>query len=147
MITLNDLITRFNKDNELAELTDRENYADIDVAVVNMAIRDAEGVVESYLNAVGLVKRSLGGELLYTGGVIVPEALKSKTCDIARWYLHDDQVTTEVQKRYDEAIKWLERVQKNPAMLTGIDDKNGNTDGINSGIYTMPSPVPTIWDE
>ena len=24
MITLNDLITRFNKDNELAELTDRE---------------------------------------------------------------------------------------------------------------------------
>lgn len=145
MITLNDLITRFNKDNELAELTDRENYADIDVAVVNMAIRDAEGIVESYLNALGLVKRSLTGELLYTGGVIVPEALKSKTCDIARWYLHDDQVTTEVQKRYDEAIKWFERVQKNPAMLTGIDDKNGNTDGINSGIAVMANPIPNMW--
>lgn len=147
MITLNDLITRFNKDNELAELTDRDNYADIDITVVNTAIQDAEGIVESYLNAVGLVKRSLVGELLYTGGVIVPEALKSKTCDIARWYLHDDQVTTEVQKRYDEAIKWFERVQKNPAMLTGIDDKNGNTDGINSGIYTMPNPVPNMWKD
>ena len=145
MITLQDLITRFNKDNELAELTDHENYSDIDVTVVNTAIRDAEGIVESYLNAVGLVKRSLTGELLYTGGVIVPEALQSKTCDIARWYLHDDQVTTEVQKRYDEAIKWFERVQKNPAMLTGIDDKNGNTNGINSGIYVMANPVPNQW--
>lgn len=145
MITLNDLITRFNKDNELAELTDRDNYADIDVTVVNTAIQDAEGIVESYLNALGLVKRSLTGELLYTGGVIVPEALKSKTCDIARWYLHDDQVTTEVQKRYDEAIKWFERVQKNPAMLTGIDDKNGNTDGINSGIAVMANPTPNMW--
>lgn len=147
MITLQDLITRFNKDNELAELTDRENYTDINVTVVNTAIKDAEGIVESYLNAVGLVKRSLVGELLYTGGVIVPEALKSKTCDIARWYLHDDQVTTEVQKRYDEAIKWFERVQKNPAMLTGIDDKNGNTDGINSGIYVMANPVPSMWKD
>ena len=145
MITLNDLITRFNKDNELAELTDRDNYADIDVTVVNTAIQDAEGIVESYLNAVGLVKRSLDGELLYIASATVPEVLQSKTCDIARWYLHDDQVTSEVQKRYDEAIKWFERVQKNPAMLTGIDDKNGNTDGINSGIAVMANPTPNMW--
>lgn len=145
MITLNDLITRFNKDNELAELTDRENYADIDVAVVNMAIRDAEGVVESYLNAVGLVKRSLDGELLYIKSTTVPEALIANTCDVARWYLHKDQITDTVQKRYDEAKDWFKLVMKNPAMLTGIDDRNGNTDGINSGIAVMANPTPNMW--
>lgn len=145
MITLTDLTTRFD-DDELAELTDRESYASIDTTVANTAIRDAEAEVESYLNTVGLVKRTLTGELVYIKSAVLPESLALKTCDIARYYLHDDAVTETVQKRYDQAIKWLEKVQKNPAMLTGITDSNGNTDGINSGIAVIPNPVPSMWN-
>lgn len=54
MITLAHLQTRFDKDNELAELTDREHSTTIDVDVVNAAIRDAESEAESYSKRHGL---------------------------------------------------------------------------------------------
>lgn len=146
MITLTDLIDRFGE-SEIAQLTDRENYSDIDMAVVNRAITDAQSDVESYLNATGLVSRNAKGELVYTPRQAVPKSLIIKTCDIARWYLHDEQITDTVQKRYDEAMAWLRLVMKNPSMLTGLTDTDGNTDGINSGIYVMPNPVPNMWED
>ena len=146
MITIDDLLTRFNKDNELAELTDREHYENIDINVINTAIRDAEAEVETYLNTLGLVKRNRLGNLIYTYATTIPEALILKTCDIARYYLHDDQVTDVVQKRYDQAVKWFEKVQKNPAMLTGITEGVGNTEMANSGVFVMPNAVPSMWD-
>ncbi len=146
MITIADLVERFDED-EIAQLTDEETREVIDPVKVQRAISDAEGKVESWLNAIGVVKRSLTGELLYIKSATVPEALIANTCDVARWYLHKDQITNPVQKRYDEAKDWFKSVMKNPAMLTGIDDKNGNTDGINSGIYVMPNPVPSMWTD
>lgn len=143
MITLDDLITRFGAD-ELAQLTDREQYQVIDAAVVAKAIADAESEVESYLNAVGLVKRDAAGVLLYAAPV-VPKPLIIKTCDIARYYLYENGVTAIVKERYEQAIAWLKLVMKNPSMLTGATDRNGNTDGINSGIYVLPNPVPSHW--
>lgn len=146
MITIDDLVERFDEE-EIAQLTDEETREVIDPVKVQRAIADAEGKVESWLNAIGVVKRSLTGELLYIKSTTVPEALIANTCDVARWYLHKDQITDTVQKRYDEAKDWFKLVMKNPAMLTGIDDKNGNTDGINSGIAVMPNPVPSMWKD
>ena len=146
MITIDHLIERFDEE-EIAQLTDEETREVIDPVKVQRAIADAEGKVESWLNAIGVVKRSLTGELLYIKSTTVPEALIANTCDVARWYLHKDQITDTVQKRYDEAKDWFKLVVKNPAMLTGIDDKNGNTDGINSGIAVMPNPVPSMWKD
>ena len=144
MITIDHLIERFDEE-EIAQLTDEETREVIDPVKVQRAIADAEGKVESWLNAIGVVKRSLTGELLYIKSTTVPEALIANTCDVARWYLHKDQITDTIQKRYDEAKDWFKLVMKNPAMLTGIDDRNGNTDGINSGIAVMANPTPNMW--
>lgn len=146
MITLTDLTDRFGEA-EIAQLTDRESYQEIDMDVVNRAIFDAESEIESYLNTAGLVSRNQQGDLVYTKSPIAPKSLIIKACDICRWYLHDEQITHTVQKRYDEAIAWLKLVMKNPSMLTGLSDGNGNTQGVNSGICVVPNPVPNMWKD
>ena len=145
MITIADLVERFDAD-EIANLTDEETGEVIDPVKVQRAISDAEGRVESWLNAIGVVKRSPTGELLYIKSATVPEALIGNTCDVARWYLHKDQITDEVQKRYDEAKDWFKLVMKNPAMLTGISQSEESNNPV-SGVYVMPNPVPTMWTD
>ncbi len=145
MITIQDLIDSFDED-ELAQLTDSDTGEIIDPIKVNKAIEHAEGQVESWLNTIGVVKRSLTGELLYIKATTVPKALIGNTCDVARWYLHKDQITDVVQKRYDEAKSWFMLVIKNPAMLTGVVDGVGNTAMANSGVFVMPLPTPSMWD-
>ncbi len=142
MITLDDLKTRFGSD-ELIALSDRQGRDVIDVKVINKAISDATAEVASYLLPTGLVKFNDTG-VVYVGSVM-PKALTIKTCDIARYYLHDDNLTETVEKRYKQAIDWLKLVQKNPAMLTGVNDNNGDNQNVNSGIYVMPNPKPNEW--
>ncbi len=139
MITLDDLKTRFGSD-ELIALSDRQERDVINVKVINKAINDATEEVASYLLPTGLVKFNDTG-VVYVGAVM-PKALTIKTCDIARYYLHDDNLTDTVIRRYEEAIKWLKLVQKNPAMLAGVSDSNGDNQNANSGIYVMPNPKP-----
>lgn len=142
MITVTDLTTRFGED-EIAQISDKEHYSTIDIEVVNKAIFDAETEAESYLNAIGLVSRNADGELVYRGQA--PQPLIIKMCDIARYYLYDDAVTSLVEKRYERALKWLERVQNNPEMLTGLP-KNSTSQN-QSSIVVMPNPKPSLWDE
>ncbi len=142
MITLDDLKTRFGSD-ELIALSDRQGRDVIDVKVINKAISDATEEVASYLLPTGLVKFNDTG-VVYLGAVM-PKSLTIKVCDIARYYLHDDNLTETAEKRYDEAIKWLKLVQKNPAMLTGVSDSNGDNQNANSGIYVMPNLRPNEW--
>lgn len=145
MITLTDLTDRFGED-ELAQLTDREAYQDIDIVVVNRAISDAESEVESYLNMTGLVVRNMAGELVYVKSPSVPKPLVIKTCDIARYYLYESGVTGIVKERYDQAIEWLKLVMRNPVMLTGVTATTGST-ASNSGIAVMAAPPPPYWIE
>ena len=79
MISLQDLIDRFGE-TELANLTDKENYAIIDETVINHAISDAVAEVVGYLNPTGLI---VNGVYAHTP----PKSLVLKTCDIARYYL------------------------------------------------------------
>ncbi|STZ63919.1 Mu-like prophage protein gp36 [Moraxella lacunata] len=138
MITLQDLIDRFGE-NELANLTDKENYTVIDETVINHAISDATAEVVGYLNPTGLI---VGGAYLGTP----PKSLILKTCDIARYYLYENGVTDIVEKRYQQAIDWLLLVQKNPSMLTGLSETGANN-GVKSGIAVKPNPVPSLWSE
>ncbi|MFB2539123.1 phage protein Gp36 family protein [Acinetobacter sp. c3-l95] len=138
MITLDDMITRFGEE-ELAELTDRQNYQIIDVAVVNKAIADAISEAESYLNATGLVSRHQG-VLQYQLGA-VPQPLVIRLCDMARYYLHDDSVTPVVKERYEQAIAWLKLVIKNPTMLTGVTI----TQGKSTAIAVIANAKPDMW--
>ena len=109
MITQADLIERFGAE-EIARLSDHDEYRTINAAVVEKAITDAVAEVNSYLAPVGLV------------GITPPKALVLKACDIARYYLHEDGATEIVRERYKQAIAWLKEVMKNPSMLTGMGD-------------------------
>lgn len=136
MITLQDMIDRFGE-TELAELTDRKNYTTINPVVINKAIDDAISEAVGYLNPTGLI---VGGEYVGTP----PKSLVLKVCDIARYYLYENAVIDIVDKRYTQAIKWLQLVQENPKMLTGEQDDN-HGHGLNSGIAVIPNPTPDMW--
>lgn len=141
MITLQDLISRFGE-SELAKLTDRQNYQVIDNEVIDRAIDDASSEVATYLQPAGLVEVNRLGNVVYLPSTKVPNALVLKTCDIARYYLYENGTTEIVEKRYDDAIKWLDKVKKDPTMLTGPIVNNTNTGG---GIAVIPNPVPNIY--
>ena len=95
-----DLITRFGEQ-ELIELTNREEESTGEIidTVLNMAINDAEALVNSYIR--GRVPLPLSD---------VPQPIPKITADIARFYLHGDHLTDTVEKNYDEAISWLKSV-------------------------------------
>lgn len=134
MITLQDMIDSFGE-NELAELTDRKNYTTINQVVINKAIDAAISEAMGYLNPTGLI---VGGVYVHTP----PKSLVLKVCDIARYYLYENAVIDIVDKRYTQAIKWLQLVQENPKMLTGEQDDNH---GLNRGIAVIPNPTPDMW--
>lgn len=136
MINLQDMIDRFGE-TELAELTDRKNHSVIDEVVIDKAIADAVSEVVVYLNPTGLI----------AGGVYVgtpPKSLVLKICDIARYYLYENGVIDIVDKRYTQAIKWLQLVQENPKMLTGATHDAGENN-VNNSIAVMPNPEPNMW--
>lgn len=140
MITLQDLIDRFGE-SELAKLTDRESYQVIDETVIDRAISDAVGEVASYLRPAGLVSVDAQGNVTYLHSAKLPAALSLHTCNIARYYLYENGTTEIVDKRYDDALKWLNKVKNDPTMLTGPTTVT-NTGG---GISVMPNPVPDYW--
>lgn len=127
MITLDDLIERFGEE-EISALSDHDGGAALNPAVVNRAIADAEAEVASYLAPAGLV------------GIAPPKALVIKTCDIARYYLHQDGATETVKERYRQALAWLKEVMRNPAMLTGMGDTKPSVS--QSGIAVRPNALP-----
>lgn len=143
MITLQDLIDRYGE-RELIQLTNEQPRPDsvIDTTVIDRAISDAVGEVASYLRPAGLVGVDALGNVIYTHSDELPAELALKTCDIARYYLYDNGVIDIVQTRYDTATKWLDKVKKDPSMLTGPVTKPSN----NSTVYVIPNPVPTLWD-
>ena len=143
MITLQDLIKRFGE-NEIAKLSDKVNYQVIDETVVATAIKDAEGDVASYLRPVGLVSKDALGNLVYRNGAEIPDDLIKHTCNIARYELYDNGTTDIVEKRYDDAIKWLDKVKKDPTMLTGPIAELPNASG---GISVIPNIVPSIYQD
>lgn len=97
--TRQNLIDRFGEQ-ELIQLTDRDNLGVISDAVLNQAISDADAEINGYLTAYTLPLAT------------VPANLVRIACDVTRYYLYDDAVTEQVKTRYDSAIKYLVQVAR-----------------------------------
>ena len=110
--TPQDLIDRFGED-ELTQLTDRDALGTLDHAVIERAIDDATAEIDSYLG--GRYQLPLNP---------VPRILTTYAADIARYRLYDEAAPDQVQRRYDDAQKFLRAAAKGEITL-GIDAKGG----------------------
>jgi len=97
--TKQDMIDRFSEQ-ELIDVTDREQLMLINDVVLDQAISDAAAEIDSYLGRYDLPLS------------VVPPVLVRLSCDIARYFLYDDMPTEQVTKRYEVAIKFLLNVAK-----------------------------------
>ncbi|MCK9622001.1 MAG: DUF1320 domain-containing protein [Methylobacter sp.] len=109
--TKQNLIDRFGEA-ELIQLTDENNLGVINDTVLTQAITDADADINSYLTAYPLPL------------VTIPANLVRIACDIARYYLFDDQVVSQVETRYNNAIKYLQMVAK--GQITIAPDTSGD---------------------
>lgn len=117
--TAQNMIDRF-EESELVQLTDRSDAGVIDQVVLAKALADADAKIDGYL--AGRYSLPLS---------VVPKVLELYACDIARYLLHDNHATDQVTKRYDDAIKFLERVA-NGQISIGVNDV-GQTPPVNDG--------------
>lgn len=89
--TQQDLIDRFGED-ELIQLTDRNDVGVIDSAVVDAATNRAGNKVDRYCRDRYLLPLNPAVDVL------------DIACDLSRFYLYEDHATEEVEKRYDTAL-------------------------------------------
>jgi len=106
--TQQDLVVRYGE-LELIQLTDREGLLGaIDTAVLNAALADASAEIDAYLRD--------GGYAIPLAQV--PQTLTRHACQMARHYLYDGLRPEQVQKDYQESLRWLERVAAGQVRLT-----------------------------
>lgn len=119
--TVADLVARFGE-RELVQLTDRENIppSEVDADLVETKIGDASAFVDGYvgqryrLPLAGCAKPDGAGGVEY----VAPPVLARITCDLARYYLHDDLAPeNEVYRRYKAAVRELESIADGAALL------------------------------
>lgn len=128
-----DMVSRFGIE-ELAELTDRDGSAGVSGIVdnvLNRAIDDAGATIDGYLG--GRYDLPLA---------VVPRVLTRTACDLARYYLYDEQLGEEHQaaKRYAEAISYLEKVGRGVLQL-GLDRNNARPETSNTAVMTSAGSV------
>lgn len=120
-----DLIERFGEAELLAIARDESGMA-IDTAVVERACEDASGEIDGYVSAAGYpVPLSP-----------VPRIVIANACDIARYRLYDEHATDQVQKRYDDAVKFLRSVSRGEVKLgisTGPSSSSAGSVHMNPG--------------
>ena len=119
-----DLIARFGED-ELQAIA-RDASGEIDDAAVDRACDDASGEIDGYVSAAGYpVPLSP-----------VPRIVTAYACDIARYRLYDEHATDQVQKRYDDAVKFLRSVSRGEVKLgisTGPSSSSAGSVQMNPG--------------
>lgn len=103
--TAQDLIDRYGED-ELVHITDRLGSGQIDAAVVSGALADAEAIIDGYL--AGRYPLPLAS---------VPPNLVLLACTLARYQLWANRASEEIRQRYEDAIRYLERVASGSILL------------------------------
>ena len=93
-------------ENELIQLTDRNNLGVIDAVVLAKALANADAKINSYLTHYVLPLS------------IIPANFELMACDIARFYLFKDAVPDVVKARFADAIKYLEQVSAKKIVLS-----------------------------
>ncbi|HCT7632566.1 TPA: DUF1320 family protein [Citrobacter koseri] len=98
--TRDDMVKAFGE-KECVSLTDREFTGEIDDGVLNNALAQASAEIDGYLCGRYPVP--------WTD---TPRVLTGRCCDIARYQLcgAGTQMTEEIRVRYEDAIRFLERV-------------------------------------
>lgn len=125
--TQSDMVQRFGE-SELLHLTDPTGSGTVDGALLDLALTDATGEVDSYLS------------MVLTAPLTVPTArVVSVTCDIARYRLYAlaGGEPEQVQERYDAAIRWLRDVAKGSAKL-GVEPPAGEAPALGSALAATP---------
>ena len=95
----------------LADLQARYSVMDLsefNTEALEAAVADANGLVDSYVP--GIYPRPLP---------LVPEALKGAACDIARLRLYQSEAPDFMQKRHDNALRYLIDIANGRATLPG----------------------------
>ena len=119
--TLQDLIDEFGED-ELIRLTDRVGAGVVDQTVVDRATARADRTINRYLVRANLPLAS--------------DDVVDLACDIARFFLYDDQPTTTVSDRYDRAIEQLKAMARGDVGLASTT--GASTSVINTPDYIAP---------
>ena len=104
--TASDMVTQFTE-LEIAQLTDtsNQNPPAIDSVVLDQNIWIASSEIDARL-------KSVGSPFSETSGI-----LTKVCCDIARYYMYDDNMNEQVKVLYENAIKFLDRVVNGEAGL------------------------------
>lgn len=96
-----------------AYTTEEAARAAVGLTVVSRALQDADDTINSYLSG------------RYTLPLApVPAVLERVACELARYFLYDDQVTDVIKERYTANLKWLYEVAKGAVSL-GADAASG----------------------
>lgn len=124
-----DMVARFSLV-ELIQLTDRDHTAsEVDADVLERALADADAEVDARLQARYALPLAS-----------VPRLLVNIACDITRYRLMDDRATDQVTRRYDDAIKLLDRIAKGQLSL-GLDAAATATPVVDGPAYTAAPRV------
>jgi phage gp36-like protein len=127
-----DMVARFGEQ-ELIQLTDRENREAIVSEVLERALDDAEAEINSYL--------STRYQLPFLDP---PAVLKRLACDIARYCLYDERATETVTQRYEAAVKMLRAFADGKATLGLLSTQQEPSPTVSTGPeYFSQAPVFT----
>lgn len=109
--TQDDILEQLDED-VLIQLTDDDNVGVVDDDVVTRAIADADALIDSYCGTRCPVPFST-----------VPDIIRKLSVEIAIYHLYGRRrgAPEDRQKRYDDAVKFLENVSKKLVSL-GADD-------------------------
>lgn len=125
-----DMVERYGEQ-ELIQLTDRNNTGAIDATVLDRALADASAEIDGYLAS--------RYQLPLT---TIPTVLVRVCSDIARYHLHDDNIPDPVDTRYKSAVDLLRQVSLGRVSL-GVSD-TGDTPTSNDGADIQSGG--RIWD-
>ncbi|MCB1833935.1 MAG: DUF1320 domain-containing protein [Geminicoccaceae bacterium] len=117
--TIQDMLDRFGE-RRLLDLTDRDGNGAIDAAVIDLALADADALIDSY------VGRRYGLPL-----DPMPAVLRQIAVDIAFFRLQPATVSEDVRKRYEDAQAFLQDFGAGKATLdvAGISSEQAATGG------------------
>ncbi|MCH8500154.1 MAG: DUF1320 family protein [Marinobacter sp.] len=125
-----DMIERFGEA-ELIRLTDRDHTGAIDTDVLDRALLDAAAEIDGYLAA--------RYQLPLTS---TPLVLVRVCADLARYFLHDDNLPETVEARYKAALDLLKRLASGQVSL-GLSE-SGESPESNDGAEMQSGG--RIWD-
>lgn len=110
--TLDDLVALFGED-ELIQMTSRDQLKTIDEDKINRVIEQAQEEINGYISI--RIKLPID---------VIPPILNRISCNIARYRLYDDRVIDEVEKRYKDELALLKEIRDGKFILNipKIDD-------------------------